>query len=75
MLLAAVVLAPPAIGRWLAPLGVPELNLFAYAVLAFANAGFDWLAHGRPHAVSLLGATTLVAVDLATTAWLAAVGS
>ena len=75
MLLASVVLAPPAIGRLFAELGMPELNLGAYAALAFASSVFDWLAHGRPHAISLLGAATLVAVDIATTAWLAAVGS
>ena len=75
MLLAAVVLAPPAIGRLFAELDMAELNVGAYAALAFASSGFDWLARGRPHAISLLGATTLVAVDIATTAWLAAVGS
>jgi hypothetical protein len=75
MLLAAVALAPPAIGRWFAELGMADLNLGAYAALAFASPVFDWLAHGRAHAISLLGATTLVAVDIATTAWLAAVGS
>jgi len=75
MLLAAVVLSPPAIGRLFAELGLTELNLVAYAGLAFANAGYDWLAHGRPHAISLLGATVLVATDAVTTAWLAAVGS
>jgi uncharacterized membrane protein YozB (DUF420 family) len=75
MLLAAVVLSPPAIGRLFGQLGLTELNLVAYATLAFANASYDWLAHGRPHAISLLGATALVAVDVATTAWLAAVGS
>ena len=42
-------------------LGPSELN-FA-AALAFASSTFDWLAHGRPHAISLLGATTLVAID------------
>jgi hypothetical protein len=75
MLLAAVVLSPPAIGRLFAELGLTELNLAAYAALAFANACYDWLAHGRPHAISLLGAAALVATDAVTTAWLAAVGS
>jgi hypothetical protein len=75
MLLAAVVLAPPAIGRWFAELGLAELNFVAYAVLAFACAAFDWLAYGRPHVVSLLGAAALVAIDAVTTMWLAAVGS
>jgi MFS family permease len=63
------------IGRLFGRLDIAELDLVAYATLAFANAGYDWLARGRPHAVSLLGATTLVAVDAVTTAWLAAVGS
>jgi len=75
MLLAAVVLAPPAIGRLFDQLGLAELNLVAYAALALANAGYDWLAHGRPHAISLLGGAALVAIDAVTTAWLAAVGS
>jgi hypothetical protein len=75
MLLAAVVLAPPAIGRLFDQLGLAELNLAAYAALAFANAGYDWLAHRRPHAISLLGGATLVAIDAGTTVWLAAVGS
>jgi hypothetical protein len=56
-------------------LGITELNLVAYAAFAFANAGYDWFTHGRPHAISLLGATAFVAVDAATTAWLAAVGT
>jgi hypothetical protein len=75
MLLAAVVLSPPAIGRLFGQLGLAELDLVAYAGLAFANAAYDWLAHGRPHAISLLGGASLVAIDAATTAWLAAAGS
>ena len=72
MLLAAVVLSPPAIGRLFGQLGLTELNLVAYAALAFANAVYDWLAYGRPHAISLVGAGALVGVDAATIAWLAA---
>ena len=75
MLLAAIVLSPPAIGRLFGQLGLTELNLVAYATLAFANAGYDWLAHGRPHAISLLGAAALVAIDAVTTAWLASAGT
>jgi hypothetical protein len=75
MLLAAVVLSPPAIGRLFGQLGLAELGLAAYAALAFANAAYDWLAHGRPHAISLLGAAALVAIDAVTTAWLAAAGT
>ena len=75
MLLAAIVLSPPAIGRLFGQLGLTELNLVAYAALAFANACYDWLAYGRPHAVSLVGAAVLVATDAVTTVWLAAVGS
>jgi hypothetical protein len=75
MLLAAVVLAPPALGRLFGELGLTELNFVAYAALVFASPAFDWLAHGRPHAISLLGAAALVAIDAVTTAWLAAVGS
>jgi hypothetical protein len=75
MLLAAVALSPPAIGRLFGQLGLTELNLVAYAALAFANAGYDRLAYGRPHAISLLGAATLVGVDAVTIAWLAALDS
>jgi hypothetical protein len=75
MLLAAIVLTPPAIGRLFAYLDVTQLNLLAYASLALANAVYDTASRGRPHAVSLLGATALVAIDVTTTQWLAAVGS
>ncbi len=80
MLLAAVVLAPPAIGRLFGQLELTqfrlaELGVVVYAALAFANAAYDWLAHGRPHAISLLGAAALVAIDAVTTAWLAAAGT
>lgn len=74
MLLAAVVLSPPAIGRLFAELDLVRFNLLAYAGLAFANALYDWICRGRPHAVSLVGAAALVAIDLITTRWLAAVG-
>lgn len=75
MLLAAVVLLPPALGRLFGPLGLSQLNLAAYAAFAFANAGYDWLVYRRPHVVSLLGAAALVAIDVVTIAWLAAVDS
>jgi hypothetical protein len=75
MLLAAIVLAPPAIGRLFGNLGLSHLNLLAYASLAFANALYDVWARGRPHPVSLLGAAALVGIDVATTSWLDAVGS
>lgn len=75
MLLAAIVLTPPAIGRLFGHLDLAQLNLLAYASLAFANAVYDTWARGRPHAVSLLGAAGLVAIDVTTTLWLAAVGS
>jgi uncharacterized membrane protein len=75
MLLAAVVLLPPALGRLLGRLDIAELNLAAYAALAFANALYDFAAYGRPHPIALLGAAALVGIDVATTIWLAAVGS
>jgi hypothetical protein len=75
MLLAAIVLTPPAIGRLFGYLDLTRLNLLAYASLAFANAVYDTWARGRPHAVSLLGAVVLVAIDVTTTLWLTAVGS
>ena len=75
MLMAAIVLTPPAIGRLFGYLDLARLNLLAYAALAFANAVYDTWARGRPHTVSLVGAAALVAIDVTTTLWLAAVGS
>lgn len=75
MLLAAVVLAPPALGRLLERLDLTELNLLVYASLAFANALCDFAVYRRPHAISLFGAAALVAIDVVTTTWLATVGS
>lgn len=74
MLLAAVVLSPPAIGRLFAELEVARFNLLAYAGLAFACALYDWFVRGRPHAVALVGAAALVTIDVVTSQWLAAVG-
>jgi uncharacterized membrane protein YozB (DUF420 family) len=74
MLLAAVVLSPPAIGRLFAELDLARFNLLAYAGLAFANSLYDWIVRGRPHAITLVGAAALVAIDVITTRWLAAVG-
>lgn len=73
MLLAAVVLLPPAIGRLFGVLDLARFNLLAYASLAFANSLYDVLVRGRPHPISLLGAILLVAIDVLTTWWLAAV--
>jgi hypothetical protein len=75
MLLAAVVLLPPAIGRLFGVLDLATFNLLAYSALAFANALYDTVMRGRPHAVAFVGASALVAIDVTTTAWLAAVGS
>jgi hypothetical protein len=75
MLLAAIVLTPPAIGRLFGYLDLTSLNLLSYSMLAFANALYDTWTRGRPHLVSLLGAALLIAIDVTTTLWLAAVGS
>jgi hypothetical protein len=75
MLLAAVVLLPPATGRLFAPLDLAWLNLPVYVCAAAANSAYDVLVRGRPHPWSLLPATALVAIDVTTTWWLAAVGS
>jgi hypothetical protein len=75
MLLAAIALSPPAIGRLFAELELARFNLVAYASLAFACSIYDWRVRGRPHAVALLGAAALVAIDIVTGRWLAAVGS
>jgi hypothetical protein len=75
LLLAAIVLLPPATGRLLGPLELAWLNLPVYVCAAAANPVYDLLTRGRPHAWSLLPALALVAIDGVTTAWLAAVGS
>ena len=75
MLLAAVVLLPPALGRLFGRLDLAELNLAAYAGFAFANALYDRAVYGRPHPIALVGAAALVAIDVVTTMWLSAVGS
>jgi hypothetical protein len=75
MLLAAVVLLPPATGRLFGPLDLAWLNLPLYACAAFANAVYDVVTRGRPQPLSVLPAAALVAIDVTTTRWLAAVGS
>jgi hypothetical protein len=75
MLLAVVVLLPPATGRLFGPFDLAWLNLPVYVCAAAANSVYDVLVRGRPHAWSLLPAAALVAIDVTTTLWLAAVGS
>ena len=75
MLLAAVVLLPPATGRLFAPLDLAWLNLPVYVCAAGANAVYDVITRGRPRPLSLWPAAALVAIDVTTTWWLAAVGS
>jgi hypothetical protein len=75
MLLAAVVLLPPATGRLFGPLDLAWLNLPVYFCAAAANAVYDIVTRGRPHVVSVVPAAALVAIDITTTWWLAAVGS
>ena len=75
MLLAAVVLLPPGAGRLFAVLDVAWLSLPVVVCAAFANAVYDVMTRGRPHALSLWLAAALVAMDLVTTRWLAVVGS
>ena len=75
MLLAAVVLLPPAIGRLFGPLGLAELSLAAYAGARVRERGLR-LARAWPSARDLAaGAAVLVAIDAVTTAWLAAAGT
>jgi len=74
MLLATVVLAPAALGRWFAGLGLETLNLPVYAALAFANAVYDRWIYGRAHPIALGGALALVTLDITTSVWLEAVG-
>jgi hypothetical protein len=75
MLLAAVVLLPPATGRLFGALDLAWLNLPLYACAAAANAVYDVVTRGRPHVLSVIPAAALVAIDVTTTWWLAAVGS
>ena len=76
ILLATVVLLPAAVARLFAFLGVSaSLNFPVYALLVSANGVYDLIQWHRIHRVSLFGAAALIAIDLATTAWLARVGS
>jgi hypothetical protein len=75
MLLAVVVLLPPATGRLFGPLALAWLNLTIYVAAAAANAVYDIATRGRPHLLSVVPAAALVAIDVTTTWWLAAVGS
>jgi hypothetical protein len=75
MLLAAVVLLPPATGRLFGPLDLAWLNLPVYICAAAANATYDVVTRGWPHALSVWPAAALLAIDVTTTWWLAAVGS
>jgi hypothetical protein len=75
MLLAAVVLLPPATGRLFGPLDFAWLNLPIYVAAAAANTIYDIVTRGRPRVWSAVPAAALVAIDVTTTWWLAAVGS
>ena len=75
MLLAAVVLMPPAIGRLFGALDLARFNFPLYACFALLHAAYDVFRRGRPHPISLVGGAALVALDVAATAWLAAVES
>lgn len=75
MLLTAVVMLPPGIGRLFATLGIDGFNLAVYAFLAFAAPLFDLVTTRRTELVALVGGAALVAIDVVTTSWLIAVGS
>ena len=64
MLLATVILVPPATGRLLAYFGLDALNTPVYAAFAFANAAYDRVTLGRAHPISLYGAAFLIGLDL-----------
>jgi hypothetical protein len=68
-------LLPPGTGRLFDVLDVEWLNLPVFVCAAFANAVYDVITRGRPHALSLWGGAALVAIDLTMRWWLAAVGS
>jgi hypothetical protein len=67
--------ATAATGRLSGPLDLASVDLPIYSCAAFANAIYDLLTRGRPHPWSLFPAAALVAIDVITTSWLAAVGS
>lgn len=75
MLLAAVVLLPPGIGRLFGQMGVEGLNLPIYACFAFASVAYDLALRRRPDAFVVVAAAALVAIDIVTTSWLRVVGS
>lgn len=71
MMLATVILVPPATGRLLPHFGLEALNTPLYAAFAFANAVYDRATLGRVHRISLYGAAGLIGLDLLVT-WLLA---
>ena len=75
MLLAAVVLLPPATGRLFGPLDLAWLNLPCMSARPRRTPSMTSSTRGRPHALSVWPAAALVAIDVTTTWWLAAVGS
>jgi hypothetical protein len=75
MLLAAIVLVPPGVGRLLAQLGYESLGFPVYAGFVFAPVLYDVVRRIVPDPAVIVAAMALVAIDVTATAWLAAVGS
>jgi hypothetical protein len=75
MVLAALALLPPGTGRLLGPLGLSYLNVPVYLGALSVLPIYDLWVRGRPHAVSLLGALALTAIELSTDWWLGLIGS
>ena len=67
MLLATVILVPPATGRLLPHFDLDALNTPVYAAFAFANAVYDRITLGRVHPISLYGAAFLIGLDVLVT--------
>ncbi len=70
MLLATVILVPPATGRLLPHFGLEAFNTPVYALFAFTLAVYDRLSLGRVHPISLYGAAFLIGLDLCVSALL-----
>jgi hypothetical protein len=75
MLLAAVVLVPPGVGRLLAQFGFESLGFPIYVCFAFAPVLYDAVRRVAPDPAVAAAAIALVAIDVTTTTWLTAVGS
>jgi glucan phosphoethanolaminetransferase (alkaline phosphatase superfamily) len=75
MLLAAIALLPPGMGRLFGYLGLSFLNVPVYLCVLFFNTLYDVFVHRRVHPVSWIGGVVLAAIEISTDWWLEAIGS